>query len=141
MIGVVGHNGAGKDYLFPRLLRAVTKTAMGQFLWEGKPMDRKARLKRSYMVMQDVNYELFADSVEAECSFGIRNPDQTLINGGNFGGTGACRIPGTTSKHPFRRSKTTGGCSRQYDLWERPAWYSMNRPVAWTLTVWRRWQG
>ena len=30
------------------------------------------------MVMQDVNYELFADSVEAECSFGIRNPDLTL---------------------------------------------------------------
>ena len=42
-------------------------------------MDRKARLKKSYMVMQDVNYELFADSVEAECSFGIRNPDQELV--------------------------------------------------------------
>ena len=42
-------------------------------------MDRKTRLKKSYMVMQDVNYELFADSVEAECSFGIRNPDQKLV--------------------------------------------------------------
>ena len=31
------------------------------------------------MVMQDVNYELFADSVEAECSFGIRNSDQKLV--------------------------------------------------------------
>ena len=31
------------------------------------------------MVMQDVNFELFADSVEAECSFGIRNPDKSLI--------------------------------------------------------------
>ena len=31
-------------------------------------MERKNRLKRSYMVMQDVNYELFAESVEAECS-------------------------------------------------------------------------
>ena len=41
-------------------------------------MERKNRLKRSYMVMQDVNYELFAESVEAECSFGIRNPDLTL---------------------------------------------------------------
>lgn len=30
-------------------------------------------MKRSYMVMQDVNYELFADSVEAECSFGIQD--------------------------------------------------------------------
>ena len=42
-------------------------------------MEHKARLKRSYMVMQDVNYELFAESVEAECSFGIRNPDQDLV--------------------------------------------------------------
>lgn len=41
-------------------------------------MKNKARLKRSYMVMQDVNYELFAESVEAECSFGIRNPDRKL---------------------------------------------------------------
>ena len=29
--------------------------------------------------MQDVNYELFAESVGAECSFGIRNPDQDLV--------------------------------------------------------------
>lgn len=79
VIGVVGHNGAGKT-TFSRAICGLHKDCEGQFLWEGKPMDRKARLKRSYMVMQDVNYELFADSVEAECSFGIRNPDQTLIN-------------------------------------------------------------
>ena len=79
VIGVVGHNGAGKT-TFSRAICGLHKDCEGQFLWEGKPMDRKARLKRSYMVMQDVNYELFADSVEAECSFGIRNQDQTLIN-------------------------------------------------------------
>ena len=28
-------------------------------------MERRDRLKQSYMVMQDVNYELFAESVEA----------------------------------------------------------------------------
>ena len=43
-------------------------------------MERRDRLKRSYMVMQDVNYELFAESVEAECSFGIRNPDRALVD-------------------------------------------------------------
>ena len=31
------------------------------------------------MVMQDVNYELFAESVEAECSFGINKPDSRVI--------------------------------------------------------------
>ena len=48
---------------------------------------------------------------------------QSKSNAGkcDFGGTGACSIPGTPSKHTFRRSKTTGGGSRQYDLWERSA--------------------
>ena len=79
VIGVVGHNGAGKT-TFSRALCGLHKDCDGQFLWESKPIERKERLQRSYMVMQDVNYELFADSVEAECSFGIRNPDQTLVN-------------------------------------------------------------
>ena len=78
VIGVVGHNGAGKT-TFSRALCGLHKDCDGQFLWDGRPMDRRARLKKSYMVMQDVNYELFADSVEAECSFGIRNPDQKLV--------------------------------------------------------------
>ena len=30
------------------------------------------------MVMQDVNYQLFAESVEAECTFGIKHPDTEL---------------------------------------------------------------
>ena len=79
VIGVVGHNGAGKT-TFSRALCGLHKDCDGQFLWESEPIECKERLKRSYMVMQDVNYELFADSVEAECSFGIRNPDQTLVN-------------------------------------------------------------
>lgn len=62
-----------------RTLCGLHKEASGQFLWNEKPQDRKERLHRSYMVMQDVNFELFADSVEAECSFGIRNPDKSLI--------------------------------------------------------------
>lgn len=78
VIGVVGHNGAGKT-TFSRALCGLHKSCDGRFLWDGQPMERKARLKRSYMVMQDVNYELFADSVEAECSFGIRNPDHALV--------------------------------------------------------------
>ena len=77
VIGVVGHNGAGKT-TFSRALCGLHKDCEGQFLWDGQAMERKNRLKHSYMVMQDVNYELFAESVEAECSFGIRNPDLTL---------------------------------------------------------------
>lgn len=80
VIGIVGHNGAGKT-TFSRTLCGLHKDITGEFLWEGKLQERKERLKRSYMVMQDVNYELFADSVETECSFGIRNPDLKLVGG------------------------------------------------------------
>ena len=78
VIGVVGHNGAGKT-TFSRALCGLHRDCEGSFLWDGQSMDHKARLKRSYMVMQDVNYELFAENVNAECSFGIRNPDQELV--------------------------------------------------------------
>ena len=79
IIGVVGHNGAGKT-TFSRALCGLHKDCDGQFQWDGGPMERRDRLKQSYMVMQDVNYELFAESVEAECSFGIRNPDRALVD-------------------------------------------------------------
>ena len=78
VIGIVGHNGAGKTTL-ARALCGLHKNTKGNFLWDGQPQDRKQRLKCSYMVMQDVNYELFANSVKTECYFGIRNPDETLI--------------------------------------------------------------
>ncbi|MDO4334084.1 MAG: energy-coupling factor ABC transporter ATP-binding protein [Eubacteriales bacterium] len=78
VIGVAGPNGAGKT-TFSRTLCGLHKEVSGQLLWQGRPQSRKDRLRRSYMVMQDVNFELFADSVEAECSFGIRNPDLELV--------------------------------------------------------------
>ena len=71
IIGVVGHNGAGKTTL-SRTLCGLHKEASGA-------LEKQTAAKNCYMVMQDVNFELFADSVEAECSFGIRNPDKSLI--------------------------------------------------------------
>lgn len=78
IIGVVGYNGAGKT-TFLRTLCGLHKEYTGNFLWQQKAQSEKERMKRSYMVMQDVNYELFADSVEAECSFGIRSIDTALV--------------------------------------------------------------
>ena len=77
VIAVVGHNGAGKT-TFSRALCGLHREESGSYLWNGKPQKPAARMKRSYMVMQDVNYQLFAESVEAECTFGIKRPDTAL---------------------------------------------------------------
>lgn len=77
-IGIIGHNGAGKT-TFSRALCGLHKNSDGQFTWNGQPQSDKDRLKRSYMVMQDVNYELFAESVKAECTFGIRGASPGLV--------------------------------------------------------------
>lgn len=78
IIGVVGPNGAGKT-TFLRTLCGLHKEYTGCFCWQEQPQKEADRMKRSYMVMQDVNYELFADSVEAECSFGIQDVKPELI--------------------------------------------------------------
>lgn len=77
IIGVTGQNGAGKS-TFSRALCGLHKDCNGTFLWEGEELGPKRRLKLSYMVMQDVNFQLFAESVEKECCFGIKNPDREL---------------------------------------------------------------
>ncbi len=79
IIGIIGHNGAGKS-TFLRSVCGLHKESRGEFLWNGKKIKEKQRLKLSYMVMQDVNYQLFAESVEKECSFGIKNPDKELVS-------------------------------------------------------------
>ena len=71
VIAVAGKNGAGKT-TFVRALCGLHRESSGRFILNGKALKPKDRLKRAYMVMQDVNYQLFADSVEAECSFGLK---------------------------------------------------------------------
>lgn len=83
IIAVTGHNGAGKT-TFSRALCGLHRETSGSFLWNGRVMKPKERMKLSYMVMQDVNYQLFAESVRAECTFGIKHPDTALADSGKL---------------------------------------------------------
>lgn len=62
----MGINGAGKTTLV-RCLAGLIKESNGQVLFHGKPMTQKERNAACYMIMQDVNHQLFGESVWNEC--------------------------------------------------------------------------
>ena len=79
IIAIAGVNGAGKSTL-ARMLCGLQKNGSGTVLWTGKPMSRRFRRKKAYMVMQDVGHQLFTDSVAAECALGIKAPNKDEID-------------------------------------------------------------
>lgn len=66
ILGITGKNGVGKSTLL-RCLCGLEKERVGEILLEGKQVMPKERLSRTYLVMQDVNHQLFSESVWDEC--------------------------------------------------------------------------
>lgn len=73
VIAVIGHNGAGKSTL-ARCLCGLEKHCKGIVKVDGKPYNRKQRLSLCYMVMQDVNHQLFTESTEEEMLISMAEP-------------------------------------------------------------------
>lgn len=73
IIAVIGHNGAGKSTL-ARCLCGLERYCKGIVKVDGKPYNRKQRLSLCYMVMQDVNHQLFAESIEEEMLISMSEP-------------------------------------------------------------------
>ncbi len=65
IVGLMGSNGVGKS-TFAKTLCGLQKPITGSM----EPSKEKDRLKKSFMVMQDVNYQLFSDSVREEILLG-----------------------------------------------------------------------
>ena len=66
IIGITGKNSAGKS-TFCNCLCGLLKPKGGEILYQGKKLSEKARTKLFGMVMQEVNHQLFSDSVKNEC--------------------------------------------------------------------------
>lgn len=63
--GIVGCNGSGKT-TFVKALIGVLKKSRESVFYAGQVLTKRARLRRSYLVMQDVNAQLFTEAVETE---------------------------------------------------------------------------
>ncbi len=74
VIGVLGRNGTGKS-TFLRCLCGLEKDCPGVIEFQGVDYKTKARLGKCYMVMQDVNHQLFTDSVAAEVLLSMDKED------------------------------------------------------------------
>ena len=66
VVAITGPNGVGKTTL-SRCLCGLIREQAGQIVLNGRPLNRKERQKAAFCVMQDVNHQLFSDSVWGEC--------------------------------------------------------------------------
>lgn len=78
VIAVTGHNGAGKS-TFLRCLCGLEKKFKGKTKWDGTERNRRGMLKECYMVMQDVNHQLFCENVEDEMKLGMKESEQDQV--------------------------------------------------------------
>lgn len=78
VVAITGPNGVGKTTLSQCLCGLIREQA-GQIALNGRPLNRKKRQKAAFCVMQDVNHQLFSDSVWGECRMSAPDvPDSTL---------------------------------------------------------------
>lgn len=66
ILGILGSNGTGKTTLM-RCLAGLQKENEGEVLYHGKKLSVKERNEICYMIMQDVNHQLFGESIWDEC--------------------------------------------------------------------------
>ncbi|MDO4753659.1 MAG: energy-coupling factor transporter ATPase [Bacillota bacterium] len=75
VVGIVGKNGVGKSTLI-RTLLGLEKGMRTEVEMAGKRLSGRQRVKKGYLVMQDVNHQLFSESVESEVELG-KSPRRT----------------------------------------------------------------
>lgn len=72
IIGLMGSNGTGKSTL-ANTLTGLQKPISGDIIWNNKKISSKQLIQKSFLVMQDMNYQLFSDSVEDEILLGAKH--------------------------------------------------------------------
>ena len=78
IVAVMGNNGAGKS-TFSRCLCGLEKKFKGTVTYNGETLKSKQLLKKCYMVMQDVNHQLFCETVEEEVQLGMAEENSSKV--------------------------------------------------------------
>lgn len=76
VVAIIGNNGAGKSTL-SKCLCGLQKRFGGSCQCGESIHSRRQMLKKSYLVMQDVNHQLFCESVEEELRLGMDEENET----------------------------------------------------------------
>lgn len=80
IIGILGRNGAGKSTLC-NCLCGLLPEKKGEIIYKGRKLSKRARTKMFGMVMQEVNHQLFSDSVKNECLLAKEDAtDEEIMN-------------------------------------------------------------
>ena len=74
IVGIIGKNGAGKS-TFSRCFCGLEKRC-GEVIWNGRTYRPKDRLNTCYMVMQEVNHQLFTETVLDEVLISMEEENQ-----------------------------------------------------------------
>lgn len=75
--GIVGKNGCGKSTFIKSLIGLLKKSKEEIFL-NGRKLSKNARIKISSLVMQDVNHQLFTDSLKNELLLNNESAEKDL---------------------------------------------------------------
>ena len=78
-VAIIGNNGAGKS-TFAQCLCGLQKGFKGSIAFNNKVYDKKKLLDVTYLVMQDVNHQLFCDSVLEEVTLGMKSINMSRVN-------------------------------------------------------------
>ena len=79
IIGIIGENGIGKS-TFAKIVCGLYRESKGKFFKKNKRFSSRSRLKESLLIMQEVNCQLFTDSVYDELLLTSKTKDKNVID-------------------------------------------------------------
>ena len=132
IIGIVGENGIGKSTL-AKIICGLYKENKGKILKDDENLNIKSRLNESLLIMQEVNYQLFTDSVKDEIVLTSNIKDDYVLDNW-LKDMELKNISDRESSYLVRRTKTESNYLIRFTI-RQEILFSMNQLVDWTIEI------